>query len=401
MLADGGLRVVERAGGARERALAGDGLQDAEAAEVEQSVPLVFDKKSLWRFYHAAGTVCSMDELLEHFPKADGHLDAATCGVPPRAAVQAMRDAVDAWAQGRIDGPSYDDAVERSRRAFARIVGAAPEDVAQGSQVSAFAGLVAASLPRGAQVLTAKGDFTSVLFPFLAQQARGVHVEEVELDQLVEAIDGQTTLVAVSAVQSADGRVLDLDRLAAAADHHGALVFLDATQAAGWLPIDATRFAFVAAGTYKWLCCPRGTALMAVRPELLDAITPHAAGWYAAEQPWDTCYGSPLRLPATAKRLDVSPAWALWAGTAPALELLADAGVDRVRAHDLALAERLREGLGVKPSDSAIVRCEVPRAAERLARAGVKASVRAGRVRLACHLPATASDVDRALEALA
>ena len=38
--------------------------------------------------------------------------------------------------------------------------------------------------------------------------------------------------------------------------------------------------------------------------------------------------------------------------------------------------------------------------AERLARAGVKAAVRAGRVRLSCHLPATAEDVDRALAAL-
>jgi hypothetical protein len=39
-------------------------------------------------------------------------------------------------------------------------------------------------------------------------------------------------------------------------------------------------------------------------------------------------------------------------------------------------------------------------AAERLAEAGVKASVRAGRVRLSCHLYNTAQDIDRALEAL-
>lgn len=351
----------------------------------------------MWRLHVVAGTVRPMHE---HFPAVEGHLDAATCGVPPLAAVAALRDAVAAWAEGRVDGPSYDEAVERSRRAFARIVGVRAEDVAQGSQVSAFAGLVASSLPRGATVLTAKGDFTSVLFPFLAQVGRGVHVEEVELDELVEAIDARTTIVAVSAVQSADGRVLDLDGLADAAQHHGARVFLDATQAAGWLPIDGSRFDYVAAGTYKWLCAPRGTALMAVRPDALERLTPHAAGWYAAEAPWDTCYGAPLRLPQTARRLDVSPSWLCWAGTAPALELLADLGPERVRRHDLALAERLREGLGMTSSDSAIVRCEVPGGAERLARAGIKASVRDGRVRMACHLTTSERDVDQALTAL-
>ena len=338
--------------------------------------------------------------VLAQFPAVRGYLDTATSGVPPLAAVAAMRAAVSTWAHGRIDGASYDDAVERSRQAFASIVGVDRQDVAQGAQVSVFAGLVAASLPSHARVLTAVGDFTSVLFPALAQQARGVQVREVALEALVEAIDARTDLVAVSAVQSADGRVLDLDALAAAADHHGASVLLDATQACGWLPVDATRFAYVVAGAYKWLCSPRGTAFMAVQPEALERVTPHAAGWYAAAEPWDTCYGGPLRLPATARRLDVSPAWACWAGTAPALELLAGLGVDAIAAHDLALSERLQAGLGLAPTGSAIVRCAIPDAATRLQAAGIKASVRAGQVRLSCHLPATTEDIDRCLEAL-
>lgn len=338
--------------------------------------------------------------VLERFPAVRGHLDAATSGVPPLAAVAAMREAVDAWAQGRIDGPGYDDAVERSRRAFARLVGVRPEDVAQGSQVSVFAGLVAASLPAGARVLTAAGDFTSILFPCLAQQPRGVQVREVSLDALVDAIDARTDLVAVSTVQSADGRLLDLDALAAAADHHGASVLLDATQACGWLPIDARRFSFVVAGAYKWLCSPRGTAFMAIRPDALEALTPHAAGWYAAADPWATCYGGPLRLPSTARRFDVSPAWACWAGTAPALELLAELGVETIGAYDLALAERLRVGLGLEPYPSAIVVLDRPGAEQALSRAGIRASTRAGHVRLSCHLPATAADIDLAASVL-
>ena len=80
--------------------------------------------------------------------------------------------------------------------------------------------------------------------------------------------------------------------------------------------------------------------------------------------------------------------------------MLVELGVDAVNAYDVGLANRLREGLGMEPSNSAIVIAEQPDAEERLARAGLRASVRAGRMRMSCHLPATARDVDRAIEAL-
>lgn len=343
----------------------------------------------------------------DRFPDVRGHLDAATAGVPPLAAVRAARAAIADWELGRIDARRLDGDVERSRAAFARIIGVPTTEVACGSHVSVFAGLVAASVPAGAEILTAAGDFTSVLFPMLAQEARGVRVREVSLERLPEAIDGRTALVAVSAVQSADGRIVDLDRLADAAEHHGAEVFLDVTQAAGWLGIDGARFTYVCAGAYKWLLCPRGTALMRVAPAATERVVAHTAGWYAAADPWSACYGGPLRLPSTAKRFDVSPAWTCWAGTAPALELIDELGPERIGAYDRALADRLREGLGLAPSDSAIVAldtpsgaCGRPDAQARLAAAGVRAAVRAGRVRLACHLPATAADVDRAVDAL-
>jgi selenocysteine lyase/cysteine desulfurase len=337
---------------------------------------------------------------LTQFPVVRGHLDAATSGVPPTRSVAAVREAVNAWAAGRLDGPGFDLDVQRSREAFARIVGVATDDIACGGSASVFAGLVAAAVPAGGEVLFATGDFTSVLFPMLAQEPRGVRVREVPLERIPEAINARTSLVAVSAVQSADGRLVDLDALARAAEHHGADVYLDVTQAAGWLPIDAARFTFVCAGAYKWLLSPRGTALMAVRPEAVERVIPHTAGWYAGQDPWSSIYGGPLRLPATAKRFDVSPAWTCWAGTAPSLELIDELGPAAIGAYDRALAARLRRGLDMPPSDSAIVIADRPDAEARLQRAGVRASVRAGRVRLSCHLPATVDDIDLALTAL-
>jgi selenocysteine lyase/cysteine desulfurase len=268
--------------------------------------------------------------------------------------------------------------------------------------VSVFAGVIAASLPAGARVLAPREDFTSLLFPFLAQEGRGVQVELVALDDLAEAIDARTDLVAFSAVQSADGRVADVDGIVAAARHHGARTVCDATQASGWLPLDASRLDATITAAYKWLLNPRGTAFMAVSDELRDELTPHAAGWYAADEPIASLYGAPLNLSATAKRFDVSPAWLSWVAGAPALRLLEEVGIEAIHAHDLRLANAFRGGLGLEVSNSAIVSLDVDEdAAQRCERAGVRCAGRGGRLRFSFHFYNDDGDVARALEVLA
>ena len=94
---------------------------------------------------------------------------------------------------------------------FATLLGRDPSEVATGSQASQFVGLVAASLRPRSVVLAAEEDFTSVLFPFLRAD---LDVRLVPLDRLVDSITEDVDLVAVSAVQSADGRLIDLAALA-------------------------------------------------------------------------------------------------------------------------------------------------------------------------------------------
>jgi selenocysteine lyase/cysteine desulfurase len=330
------------------------------------------------------------------------YLDTASLGLPPRRSLAALQAALDLWRTGRSSPPDFDGPVNAARARYADLVGVAPSAVAVGSQASAFVGLVAAALPDGAQVLMASGEFTSVLFPFLAQAGRGVRVREVPLDRLADAVTPATDLVAVSAVQSADGRLADLDALSAAAAGNGARVLLDVTQAAGWLPIDAGRFAYTTCGGYKWLLAPRGTCFSTVAPEHLDDLVPHAAGWYAGDEPWSSIYGGPLRLAPDARRFDLSPAWHSWVAQAPALDLLTEVGPAALHDHAVGLANRFRSAVGVPAGNSAIVSlATTPDAGPRLHRAGVVGSVRAGRLRLAFHVNNTAADADRAAEALA
>ncbi|EEP74502.1 LOW QUALITY PROTEIN: class V aminotransferase, partial [Micromonospora sp. ATCC 39149] len=286
-------------------------------------------------------------------------------------------------------------------RPFAALVGVPATDVAIGSTVSGLLAPVAAALPAGATVVVPEVEFTSNLFPWLAQVERGVRVRTVPLAGLVDAIDAGTDLVAFSLVQSADGTVADYDRIVAAARAHRALVAVDATQACGWLPFDAGLADVVAVGAYKWLMGPRGSALAYLAPALRERLRPDAAGWYAGEDPFSSYYGPPLRLARDARRFDQSPAWFSWVGTAPALELLAEIGLPAVREHDVTLANRFLAGLGRPPGNSAIVAVEVPGAQEKLERAGIRAAVRTGRVRASFHLYTTEADVDLALEALA
>lgn len=331
---------------------------------------------------------------------AGTYLNTASYGLPPEPAWEALQAALEDWRGGRTSWEHWGLPGEQARESFARLIGVPVATVALASNVSTLLGLVAASVPDGSRVLAPDVEFTSVLFPFMAQAPRGVSVRLVPPGELAGEIRQDVDVVAFSAVQMATGEVADLQAISRAAAQHGVMTVVDATQAVGWLPLDGSRFDVVAAHAYKWLLSPRGTAFMAIQPERMEAVVPHAAGWYAGEDPLQTFFGPPLRLAESARRLDTSPAWFMWVATAPALDVIEEIGVAAIHAHDLALANRFRAGLELEPGDSAIVFCDVEGAAEKLERAGVSAAVRGGRLRTSWHVYNTTEDVERTLDVL-
>jgi selenocysteine lyase/cysteine desulfurase len=327
------------------------------------------------------------------------YLNTASYGLPPTPAWDALQAVLADWRGGRTSWEGWGDATESARASFARLVGVPTDWVAVGANTSSMVGLMAASVPDGAHVVSAEPEFTSLLWPFLAQ-GRDIEVECVPVAEVANSVDERTDVVAVSIVQSSTGELVDLEAVIEAAAAYDARVVVDATQACGWLPIDGTRVDLLACSAYKWLCSPRGTAFMSVRPELLDQLTPMAAGWYAGEDPHTSYYGAPLRLAADARRFDVSPAWFPWIGTAATLELLLEIGIDAIHEHNLRLANRCRTGLGLPPGDSAIVSAELPEAEERLRGTRVMAAARAGLLRTSWHVYNTEEDVDELLSLL-
>jgi selenocysteine lyase/cysteine desulfurase len=260
---------------------------------------------------------------------------------------------------------------------------------------------VAAGVPDGATVLLPDIEFTSNVFPWAVHADRGVRLRTAPVEILAEHIDGTVDVVAFSLAQSANGEIAPYEDIISAARAAGAWVIVDATQACGWLPFDGSLADAVVVGAYKWLMAPRGTGFIYLKPSLRERLRPLMAGWYASDEVHGSYYGLPMRLAPDARAFDLSPAWHPWIATAPAITVVENLGVQAIHDHNLSLANRFLEGLGRPTGNSAIVTVEVPGAEQKLARAGIRAAVRAGRVRASFHIYNTQSDVDDALEALA
>lgn len=332
----------------------------------------------------------------QEFADRPGYLNTASVGLPPAPVADAVTAAVRDWARGAARPPDFDPAVEAARAGFAALVGTGPERVALGSTVSGLVGILAAGVPDGARVLVARGEFSSVTRPF-AVQGRGVTVTEVGLDELGAHAAGYD-VVAVSVVQSADGRVADLAPLRAARAR-GTRVVLDVTQAAGWLALDLGWADAVVGACYKWLLSPRGAAWMALHPSW--APVPHTAGWYGTRDRWTDGLYRPDPAPAAgAHALDASPDWLSQVGAGVAVPWLAGLDMAAVQAHCTGLADELCARLDLPPAGSAIVSVPWDGAAERLGAAGLVVAARAGAARLSFHLANTGDDVERAVRAL-
>ncbi|WP_109210655.1 MULTISPECIES: aminotransferase class V-fold PLP-dependent enzyme [Microbacterium] len=345
----------------------------------------------------------SIDAARREFAGGRDYLAACTVGLPPRATRDAVLADLDASASGRPDLAAYGAAVERSRGLFGSLVGIGAERVAIGSQTSVAAATVASALPDGADVLVPEGEFSSVVLPFV-HAGRGIRVRTAPLRDLAESVRPGTALVAFSLVQSATGEVADAAAVVAAAAACDTLTLCDATQAVGWLPVEASVFDAVVCHAYKWLCAPRGVSFLTVSERLEAQMPPIHAGWYAGDDPWTSCYGGEVRLAPDARRFDVSPAWQAFVGAAPALELFAGLEPSELHAHATGLASAFRLGLGLAEPEraSAIVTWDDPEGCElaRLTAAGITASGRSGRARVAFHIFNDEDDVDLALAAL-
>ncbi len=334
------------------------------------------------------------------------YLDAATYGLPPTDTILAMRRALRQWQTGLghwID--DFDSAADPARESFAQLIGARADEVATIPAVSVGVGMVAQALQPGDEVVVPADEFTSVLYPFLVAERRGVRVRPVALSDLPDAVGASTTLVATSLVQMQTGRAAPIADIVDAARSHGARVLVDATQSVPVtpLPVPIGDIDVLVAAGYKHLLCPRGASFLYVRRGIWDDYQPVDANWRSAVPAYGHYFGGPLELAEGAHRFDVSHAWMSWVGARESLRQLvawqADGSLAQVRRH----AATLAHGLGVADQGTTLV-CVSTDDDAGLARAvraaRIKGSIRGGALRLSPHLHTTDADIARAIEVI-
>ena len=322
--------------------------------------------------------------------------DSASYGLLPLRSAEAIRTQLDAFSRGQVQIVDFDRVVIDALSHVAHSYGCSSEHFGAIGQLATVSSMVAHSISTGSKVLMAREDFTSVLFPFLEREEQGeISIDFVPIEAIVDTIDDSYALVAVSAVQSSNGYVVDLNALSTRARTSGVRTFIDATQGAGWLPIKMDDFDVVAASAYKWLLSPRGSGFVHTTQEAQSWLRPTISSWYAGSSIWDSIYGPPLRLANDGRRYQISPDWLSWVGAENSLALISALGVSNIHKHNLDLMQHLCSQIGHPFNQSSIISVNADIEPSDLLENGFRASLRNGRLRISIHLYNTKEEVDK------
>ena len=164
------------------------------------------------------------------------------------------------------------------RKEFAKLINAPHLNCVIVPSVSYGMSNVAKNLKagRGDNIVVADEQFPSNIYAWMAlKEEKGIEIKfvsppDVKADrgkiwnqQILEAIDNNTKMVATGHVHWADGTLFDLEAIRQRTKDVGAIMVIDGTQSIGALPFDTQKFdpdAVVAAG-YKWLMGPYSTGM--------------------------------------------------------------------------------------------------------------------------------------------
>jgi selenocysteine lyase/cysteine desulfurase len=276
-----------------------------------------------------------------------------------------------------ITSEDFFSGTDRVRERFARLINAEhASDIAIIPAVSYAVGIVARNLDisRHQNVVTFDKQFPSNMYPWrrlctdagaelrvvASPKPTGTEGRAADWNQeILNAIDESTALVALANVHWTDGTLFDLESIGQRAREVGALFVVDGTQSVGALPFDVQKIQadLVAVAGYKWLLAPYSVGAAYVGSRLQDAIP--------LEETWMGRKGSRKfgglvdyedRYRPGASRHDVGEAanFALMPMLEASLDLLLDWGTEQIAEYCGELTkqtgERLRDaGYGLDP----------------------------------------------------
>ena len=289
------------------------------------------------------------------------YLDGNSLGRLPRQAAPRLKKAIEREWGGRLIrgwGEGWFTSSQRIGAKLATLVGAPPEDVvvADSTTVNLFKLVVAAlrARPGRATVVTDDMNFPTDLYVLqgaidllgaghrlvVVKSEDGLTVSEAAL---ARAIDGDTALLTLSHTAYRSAFVHDLAAVTALAHRAGALTLWDLSHSVGAVPVALQEGeADLAVGcTYKYVNGgPGAPAFLYVRRDLQEALANPVWGWFGQRDQFDMA--SDYRpAPGILRYLAGTPPVLSLLAVEPGVDLLLEAGMDRVRAKSVAQTEYL------------------------------------------------------------
>ena len=359
------------------------------------------------------------------------YLNAAGFGLLPERTRTAINEFNDRRYRGDLRDIDLMSALSSARASAARLIGAAPTEIALTPNTQVAINIAAnAVLERareGQTILLSAGEFPANVYPWLALQQHGLTVELLPTDarglpredvMMQRIAAGDVAALSVSFVQFASGFRADLAALSEVCRAGGVLFVVDAIQGLGAVPLDvhAIPIDILACGGQKWLCSPWGSGFAYIREDLVRTFEPTYPGWlsYQSSEDFSSLLHYDTALRDDARRFEVgSIAFQDQLGMAHSLEHLLDMGIAWIWQHILSLQQPLvawaqqreveiisdltparRSGiLCIRPRNAAIVHAA-------LLEAGVACAFREQSIRLAPHWYNTQDEIGRVLEVL-
>ena len=291
------------------------------------------------------------------------YLDSAATSQKPLAVLNAM-DAYYREANANVRRGVYSLAADADRRfeaaraSVARLVNAPLDGLVVTKNVTEAINLVAwawgiRTLKPGDEIVVSIMEHHSNIVPWqIVCEITGARVRfcpmtdghELDLDALRAMVGDRTRLVSIVHVSNTLGTINPVEEVARIAHAAGALVLVDGAQSVPHMPVDFAALGcdFLAFTGHKMLG-PTGVGALVARPELLASIEPFMGG---GEMIGDVTTEGSTWAEGPRKFEAGTPPIAEVVGLGAAAEYLMDIGMDRVRAHEVALTEYALGALG-------------------------------------------------------
>ncbi len=246
--------------------------------------------------------------------------------------------------------------VEQTRERVAKLLNAAPSEIAFTKNTSEGLNIAANGVPleAGDNVLMIEGDHPNNAYAWLNLRRKGVEVRFIRLatevataDTFAPHVDSRTRVISLSHVTFHAGHRHDVGSIGKLCQQHGIYLIVDAMQSVGVLPVDVKKMeiSVLAAGCHKGLLVPQGLGILYVKDGLDDLQPTYLAMASLANPPADYIARSDeLALRKDAGRfelgnLNLADLHALNAS----IDLISRVGVGNIEQHVLTLGDRLIE----------------------------------------------------------